>query len=73
MTATLTTGTIIPPSPMLRSAGTGSTISDSRPTATVTPLKTTLRPAVAIARLTACPASCPAASSSRQRVTSSSE
>jgi hypothetical protein len=37
-TATLTAGTSIPPIPMLRSAGTGSTISDSRPIATVTPL-----------------------------------
>ena len=36
--ATLTAGTSMPPIPMDRSAGTGSTIRDSRPIATVIPL-----------------------------------
>jgi hypothetical protein len=73
VTATLTAGTIIPPMPMDRSAGTGSTISDSSPIATVIPLKATERPAVAMARPTASSAGCPTASSSRHRVTTSSE
>jgi hypothetical protein len=71
--ATLMAGTSIPPIPMLRSAGAGSTISDSSPIATVTPLKATDRPAVAIARVAASSRSWPAPSSSRHRVTSSSE
>jgi hypothetical protein len=73
VTATLTAGTNMPPMPMLRASGSGSTISDSRPIATVTPLKATDRPAVAIARLTASSLPWPPASSSRQRVTISSE
>jgi len=58
---------------MLRRNGTGSRTRASRPTATVPPLVTTARPAVAMARRTAASRSWPAASSSRQRVTTSSE
>jgi len=73
VTATLMTGTSMPPIPIERSAGTGSTISDSSPIPTVAPLNATDRPAVAIARVTASSPRWPAASSSRHRVTSSSE
>ena len=66
-------GMSMPAKPMLRRNGTGSRTRASSPTATVPPLVTTDRPAVAMARWTAWERSWPAASSSRQRVTNSSE
>jgi hypothetical protein len=48
-------------------------MSASSPTATVVPLKTTARPAVAIARSIASSLEPPFARSSRQRTTTSSE
>ena len=50
---TLTSAISRPASPTLRSAGTGTTRSDSRLTATVTPEATTACPAVFIATTTA--------------------
>ena len=64
-------GISMPARPMLRSRGTGSNASETRPIATVPPLNSTARPAVAMARRTACSPCWPLASSSRQRVTSS--
>jgi hypothetical protein len=72
-TSTLTSGISMPPKPTLRRNGTGSSTSATSPMATVTPLKTTARPALAMARWVASAAGWPWASSSRQRVTSSSE
>ena len=72
-TSTLTSGISMPPMPTLRRKGTGITTSESRPMATVEPLKTTAVPAVSIARCTAAPFSRPLARSSRQRSTISSE
>ena len=72
-TATDTSGTSTPPMPTLRSIGTGSTIMDSSPMATVSPENTTARPAWFIARSTAVWLSRPAARSSRHRLTTSSE
>jgi hypothetical protein len=73
VTATLISGISMPPMPMLRMNGIGSAISASRPRATVTPLKMMARPAVAIAVCRAAWLSLPRATSSRQRVISSSE
>jgi hypothetical protein len=47
--AMLASGISAPPMPTLRKNGTGSATSASRPIATVTPLNTTVCPAVAIA------------------------
>jgi hypothetical protein len=66
-------GISIPPIPVLRSPGTGSTTRDTRPIATVSPERSTARPAVSTARITAEALSRPRARSSRQRVTSSNE
>ena len=71
--ATLSSGISSPPKPMLRRNGSGTSTSAASDTATVTPLSTTLRPAVVIARRTASSLSRPPARSSRQRVTTSSE
>ena len=71
--STLTRGISMPPTPTLRRNGSGSATSAQRPMATVVPLKTTAWPAVSIARCTAAALSRPAARSSRQRVTISSE
>jgi hypothetical protein len=51
--STLATGMSAPPYPMLRMNGTGSTISASRPIATVMPLNSTAWPAVSMAVTTA--------------------
>jgi hypothetical protein len=72
-TETLTSGISMPPSPMLRRNGTGTTISASRLIATVTPEATTAWPAVCIATATASSLDRPCARSSRQRETSSNE
>ena len=72
-TSTETSGTSTPPYPTLRSMGTGSTIMDSSPIATVSPENTTARPACSIAMATASALACPAARSSRHRLTTSSE
>ncbi len=58
---------------MLRRNGTGSTTIAIRPIATAMPLKMTARPACSIASATAAFFSLPAAISSRQRITISSE
>ena len=71
-TATLTSGMSIPPYPTLRRKGSGRATSARRPIATVVPLKTTARPAVAIARATASSPWRPCARSSRHRTTTSS-
>ena len=71
--ATLSSGMSSPPKPMLRRNGSGTSTRAARDTATVKPLKTTLRPAVAIARRTASSLSSPPARSSRHRVTTSRE
>jgi hypothetical protein len=71
--ATLARGISAPPMPMLRMNGTGSASSASRPIATVTPLTSTVCPAVCIATTTAWWLSRPRERSSRQRVTSNSE
>ncbi len=71
--ATLSSGMSSPPSPMLRRNGNGTKTSAASDTATVTPLNTTDRPAVAIAVRTAASLSAPFARSSRQRMTISSE
>ena len=73
VTSTETSGMSMPPRPMLRSPGTGSTTRASRPTPTVSPEKTTALPAVFIAAITAELLSRPCARSSRHRVTTSSE
>ncbi len=70
---TLTSGISMPAKPTLRRNGTGRNTIESRPTATVPPLNSTARPAVAMARRTASSFWWPPASSSRQRVTSSRE
>ena len=72
-TATLTSGMNMPPMPMLRRNGTGTTTRASRLIATVTPEATTAWPAVFIAMITASSLSWPCSRSSRQRDTSSSE
>ena len=72
-TATLTSGMSMPPMPMLRRNGTGTTRSATRLIATVTPEASTACPAVAMATTTASSLSRPWARSSRQRDTSSSE
>ena len=72
-TSTETSGTSTPPYPTLRSIGTGSTIIDSSPIATVSPENTTARPACCIATATASAFSRPAERSSRHRLTTSSE
>ena len=64
-----TSGMSMPPMPVLRSPGTGSTMSAIRPMATVNPDSTTARPAVSAAAITASAGSRPRARSSRQRVT----
>jgi hypothetical protein len=71
--ATLKSGMSSPPRPMLRRNGSGTSTRAAKETATVTPLKRTDRPAVLIAARTAASLSRPVASSSRQRVTISSE
>ncbi len=71
--STLVSGMSAPPMPMLRMNGTGSTISASRPIATVTPLNTIALPAVCIATTTASWFSRPWSRSSRHRLTNSSE
>ena len=68
-----TRGMSIPPMPVDRSPGTGSTMSAISPMATVMPESTTERPAVSTALTTAAWLSAPRARSSRQRVTSNSE
>ncbi len=73
VTATLISGISMPPMPMLRMNGIGSAISASRPSATVTPLNMIARPAVLMAVRIAVSLSLPWATSSRQRVISSSE
>ena len=72
-TATLTSGMSMPPIPMLRRNGTGTTTSATRLMATVTPEARTAWPAVFIATTTASSLVRPWARSSRQRETSSSE
>ena len=72
-TSTETSGTSTPPYPTLRSMGTGKTIMDSSPIATVSPENTTARPACSIASVTASSLARPAARSSRHRLTTSSE
>ena len=72
-TATLNNGMSSPPSPMLRRNGIGTSTSAASDTATVTPLNTTERPAVAMAVRTASSLSTPLADSSRHRVTTSRE
>ncbi len=71
--ATLNSGISSPPKPMLRRNGIGTSASAASDTATVTPLNTTERPAVAIAARTASSLPAPRALSSRQRVTTSRE
>ena len=73
VTSTLTSGMSMPPMPMLRSSGTGTTTSAIRLIATVTPEARTACPAVATAVTTASSLLAPWARSSRQRETSSSE
>jgi hypothetical protein len=63
----------MPPMPMLRRNGTGTTISASSEIATVPAEDTTACPAVRIASTTASPFSRPCSRSSRQRLTTSSE
>ncbi len=58
---------------MLRRKGTGSTTIASRPMATAMPLKMTALPACSIVSTTASMRSRPLATSSRQRITMSSE
>ncbi len=72
-TATLNNGISKPPSPILRRNGIGTRTSAAKDTATVTPLNTTERPAVAIAVRTASSLATPFAVSSRHRVTTSRE
>ena len=72
-TSTETSGTSTPPYPTLRRNGTGSTIIDSSPIATVSPEKITARPACSMATATASAFGRPAERSSRQRLTTSSE
>src|SRR6185437_2339540 len=72
-TSTDTSGTSTPPYPTLRSIGTGSTIIDTSPIATVSPENTTARPACSIATVTASAFERPAERSSRHRLTTSSE
>jgi len=72
-TATETSGISMPPTPTLRSAGSGSTMSAIREMPTVSPEISTARPAVVIAETTASSFANPCARSSRQRVTSRSE
>ena len=72
-TATLTSGMSMPPMPMLRRNGTGTTTSAIRLMATVTPEARTACPAVCIATTTASSFVRPWARSSRQRETSSRE
>ena len=63
----------MPPKPIERMNGTGTTTSASRPMPTVVPLNTIARPLVAIAASIASSPSSPFERSSRQRITSSSE
>jgi hypothetical protein len=72
-TSTDTSGISMPPYPIDCRNGSGRAIRASSPIATVTPLKTTARPAVAIARRTGSSPCAPWARSSRQRETTSSE
>ena len=72
-TATLTSGINMPPRPMLRRKGTGTSSSATRLIATVTPDASTACPAVFTATTTASSLLRPCARSSRQRDTSSSE
>ena len=72
-TATLTSGMSMPPRPIERRNGTGTTSSATRLMATVTPLARTAWPAVRTAVTTAVWLSWPCARSSRQRETTSSE
>ena len=62
-----------PATPTLRRNGTGRTTRASRLMATVSPEKTTARPACCIACVTAVSLSTPFAASSLQRVTTSNE
>ena len=71
--ATLNSGISRPPRPMLRRNGNGTSTSAASDTATVTPLNSTLRPAVPIARWTDSSSLAPAARSSRHLVTRSRE
>ena len=66
-------GTSMPPMPTLRRKGTGSTIRESRPTATVSPLKMTALPAEPPAATIAASLSRPRSRSSRHLVTTISE
>ncbi len=75
MVATITemSGMSMPARPIERRKGSGSTISASRPMATVVPLSTTARPAVPMAAMIAASPSAPESRSSRQRTTTRSE
>jgi hypothetical protein len=72
-TATLHSGMSMPPKPMLRSSGTGTTTSAIRLIATVTPEAMTAWPAFRMEIRTASSLVWPCAISSRQRDTTSSE
>ena len=72
-TSTEMSGMRRPPYPMLRRKGTGSTTRARRPMATAMPLKITAAPACCMVWSTASSGSRPAARSSRQRITISSE
>ena len=72
-TQTAMKGISMLPNPTLRRNGTGSTTSDSRPTAAVRPLSATARPALLEAASTASGLLSPLSRSSRQRITTISE
>ena len=65
--STETAGMSMPPRPIERTNGTGSTIIESRPTATVEPETITECPACVIVSTIAVSTSCPSRSSSRKR------
>ena len=65
--STETAGMSMPPMPIERRNGTGSTSIESKPTATVEPETITDRPACATVSTIACSTSRPARSSSRKR------
>jgi hypothetical protein len=71
--STMTATTTIPASPTLRVSTSGVSSRAANPMTTVPPEVTTARPAVASMRCTAAPGSPERASSSRKRVTISSE
>ena len=70
---TATATTISPPTPTERVSVSGVRISAANPTTTVSPEVTTAEPAVWIVRIAASPGDRPRFSSSRKRVTMSSE